>query len=484
MQKGFMLMIMAIIVHVTLLAVEFDLNRYQTPSNMMRGLEVGFGNLGNTQKLDDITKSNLDTSIWGEYFENRFSRKEYLNWSLKLSNRYYQNSTTRDDSTEYERDTQSYRPLVEIYGDYRRYLTGSLFFNVEAGGGINGTYTKTEAEQITYKYETDSDLIRTGLSGSLGAGYGRIEDVTRARQALYILDELKEAGLLKRIVQEEDVRSLADLLISLNYLRLFDSRLVEQERLRQIINHLKGKGLIEEAEVESFVIIYDLYKNGALFIRKSGWEIYPLAGFHYENSDLERSSNTVATDTTNSYKNMDFEDNYNIEEHFSYLKINYSHILNRDWQLNFSSNVGYLWKTRDDEDINVHEENSVYDTTITKYNYDIEGLDYSIAFQLDWYPDTRTMMWSHVSFEYSSLEGDGIKRTYYDEADLELKMKQEVQSFYFSTGISYYFSPQLSAVLMFSVQNYRRLYENISPSYYYDDDFRAAYRLTINYSIF
>ena len=122
----------------------------------------------------------------------------------------------------------------------------------------------------TVSRQSDSQF-RAGVSPAIG--WGRIEDVTDARQTIYIIDALRENGVLNRDLSVQEMFEFSQLISSVKNKRFLDSRLHLIDELTTVDNYLKNKGVIADGGAAYFANLNDMWQYGALFERKSGYEV-------------------------------------------------------------------------------------------------------------------------------------------------------------------------------------------------------------------
>ena len=76
---------------------------------------------------------------------------------------------------------------------------------------------------------------------SIGWGIGRIENVTDARQAIYILEDFKKNGILSRDLTKDELFEFAQLISTVKNKRFLDSRLHRIDEITTMFNIVTGK---------------------------------------------------------------------------------------------------------------------------------------------------------------------------------------------------------------------------------------------------
>ncbi|MCX6190544.1 MAG: hypothetical protein NTW54_13305 [Bacteroidetes bacterium] len=106
-------------------------------------------------------------------------------------------------------------------------------------------------------YKNKKPVYNLGLNPTMGIGTGRLEYVSNAQMALFILDDLKDAGKIKGIVSNEKVDDFVKLITLLYNDRIFDYRKRRNYEVVQIENYLRTNKIITVSDIEVYNIIAD-----------------------------------------------------------------------------------------------------------------------------------------------------------------------------------------------------------------------------------
>jgi hypothetical protein len=132
-----------------------------------------------------------------------------------------------------------------------RQFKDKYFIETGIKGNVNygsTNYTTQKRKELTNPYS---------LQLTLGAGKGRLENVSDAQMALFILDDLKKAGKIKGTVSKEKAAAFASLLTQVYNKRIFDFRKRRMYEMEQINAFLKTNKLIDADDITVFNIISD-----------------------------------------------------------------------------------------------------------------------------------------------------------------------------------------------------------------------------------
>lgn len=388
----------------------YPLKDYYTPDIQRRSLE--FDITGNFKAEKD------DKHLLNLFQESRFhslinTRKKISNLFISFSFRE-KNAKGMEDYNKY----QSFSAYTGIDYDEKRYVTPKFFF--QYAGGIAGTANPIKETRIEHDAEKgyiDMDYkIKTySFRGyaKLGAGIGRIENITDARQALYILDALSKNGRLKKQLSNDEVFTFSQLISSVKNKRFLDARLHRMDEITQVDSFLVAGNYLEKNDAAYFTTLYDLWLYGDLFERKSGQEYSVYSSYRHQYSYGKTSKNGIENNPYRSPHN-DFSTGviYNFEKP-----------IRLSWQHSFNTSLNYYYT------------NGFEGKTINN------SIDLPIKYSLGYYPNTRT----HFQLSIEERLGRLLQKRTFAVGDTEYKEKFENLSADTSLSLNtyYYVSPHL-----------------------------------------
>ncbi|HWI91807.1 MAG TPA: hypothetical protein VNT20_11070 [Flavisolibacter sp.] len=275
-------------------------------------------------------------------FDDRFYRKN--NWFLRLANNLY----SRDEFTKEE--------------------------NIQS-------VTKTTLPGV------DESLL-------LGFGKGRLEMIQDAQMALFILNDLKDEGLLTTLPNAALVNEFAQLITEINNRRVFDSRKKRIFELTQIDKFLREKGLASTTDIRHFTIINDNWALAFNAYRRSGssWSLN-LKPF----AQIGKSRQTV---TAPNFKTINESEAklFGIGPNLSYEN---QKPINLKWQRGLG--VSLSWQlARSEQKSKYVSGNTSQDNTL---NTNQQFADFSAFYAIGFYPNNRTVL-------NASLGIDAVKQKY------------------------------------------------------------------------
>ncbi|MDL2281784.1 hypothetical protein LJC44_01530 [Parabacteroides sp. OttesenSCG-928-G06] len=409
----------------------FDLKKYYTPDIVRNELDLNFNSEGFSNKNDDDDTHYLKGDVSGYFMHLKNTRKfvgQHLT-KLRYSGELYKNTENNQKKNTHD-ITLEYTNISKIY------FPNKMFFHT--GGELSTGVNRNKANDIV-----DKDIF-LDISIPLMVGYGRIEDVTDARQAIYILDNLSKNKVLKRTLTEEEVFVFSQIISRVKNKRFLDSRLRLIDEIATVDSFFVDNGLITESSATYFTTLYDYWMYGDRFKRGAGYEIEagikPAYSYFYSK-----------------YGNGSSKNNYPV--------------------INAIAAFSY------EKPVNLYWQNSINATLMAQYaDYKPKNAIHSKDYQLAL---SGTYMWGYYPTSRTNINM-GITET---AALVKQKMEDnygEISRGYINTSLFlkayYYFSPQLrlSADVAFQHQ-----YQKRTGTFAYSDDlFAARYNLSLTYSIF
>lgn len=414
---------------------EYQLKDYFTPDITRKSMEFNFYGKYVHQK-DDVVNSGFDLSVMFNSIKN--TRKELSELYIydNMSGGYNQNPNAITNVRESLKKNKAFTNHLTIQYDAKRYLQPAFFLRY---GGYFQTsfYPSTETKNVykeeenIYQEETfknNGKFLNSGIQ--IGAGIGRIEDVTDARQAVYILDALSKKGRLKKQLTNNEVFQFAQLISTVKNKRFLDARLHRIDEIMQVDSFLVTGYYLSQSDAAYFTTLYDLWLYGDLFKRKSGREFSVYATPQIQ----KRISNVETVGISSAESKQTYRKFIALGEYV------YEKPANLYWQ---HSGVAYI---RYAHEQNLHD-NDIYGQT-----------SLSAKYTLGYYPNTRTHF--NVGIEETAVFNN--VRIDYDFGDEVVNVKTKNHEFLtnFSLNAYYYVSPNLLLSGTASAYHSTRKYNN------------------------
>lgn len=454
--KKIALFILSFIVigHVNAQHKDYDIGSYKTGDYKRKALDFDFGASGFFKNhMEDGKDQSFNSKLSLTYRQTKNSRKLYENTYLTLAGTIDYRNT---DYTEYSSNNSNINNLYKTNRyDYSirfgrtgyHYLNEkNLFFEFSPWAHLSQSEQIWRREEIR---QNSKSMYAYALS-NIGIGKGKLEQVEDARQAVYILDDLKNKGVLIRELTTDEINEMATIMTQIKNKRQFDSRIRLIQEIETIDSLLVAKGYLDKTNTTAYYTsLYDNWIYGNTPERLSGHRfsvgITPEYSFNRDKYD---------------YKNEPPYDIYNdsqkrINTLFKgslYVKYTYEKPVKQKFQNSFSTSlVTSLGKYRLDEH-NFYQ-NSLY-----------------LHYGWGYYPNTRT------------YAGIGLNQSL-DEARFSEDYKTFNSDTFLNMNAYYYLSPQLRLFGSCNISYRYTKYDKIDKSYN-DKHPRTEFGLGMTYSLF
>lgn len=386
MKKILLLFVFVLGAHLNVLMAQndyngFNLKDYYTPDIVRNALELNANLSG--QSANSTNKTNFNTS---ENHNVQFSINDLdVNFSsLKNTRKVISTigfgfSPTLDYQKYSSQDTLFTLGHSEsAYWNNRLYYNSKYFITYNASLGLSGGYHNNYADGLK------KDML-LNFTPSIGWGIGRIENVTDARQAIYILEDFKKNGILSRDLTKDELFEFAQLISTVKNKRFLDSRLHRIDEITTIDKYLKKKDVLRDNDATYFTSLYDMWGYGAMFTRNSGsmlsFNVAPLVRYFWSYDKTPASQPVYET------KNISYGAIAGVGYYFSKpVKLN--------WQHDASANLN----------VDFEKYNDLIDNHLfTSY---MPSLD--LKYKLGYYPSTRTNIYAQAGWNilYQKYKGD------------------------------------------------------------------------------
>lgn len=350
---------------------------------------------------------------------------------------------TADSGEVVKRNMQQLRPSVSYGQTHRHYLGKNWYAGYAPSIHYYATMNRDISKNDIEKNKNLSFSQGVTLRIPLEIGYGRIEPVGDARHAIYILDALRNQGLIETPAASEDIIRFAEFIAQLKNKRHLDARHRRIYEMEALDSFLVANNYADKPSMRYYTTLDDFWVYGNAD-RESGWR---LAVFTTPEYRFQSSRNKSELEGT---VQSDGKGNFNTLETYLGIGFDYEKPINLYWQNSFSSSLTY-------QQFNMRSMNHNLLTDEKHIQYQFEpanpALDYSLAQRISYYPTTRTSMYASYGIDYHFYK----RRV--DSMDLSLF------EHYLATngriGATYYFSPQLQLNAEASI-NHEYFYKSIS----------------------
>jgi len=430
----------------------FKLSDYKNPDYLYQSLNFNFGlnntlygysDKGNTENsYNSFSLNSQASAVYNRYLN---SSKAQSNLSISFNAGFGSGtSNAKYAYNAYDEITNksfNHNERLDISGLHRFYNQKNNFIEVNGSlvldNQVNNSNDKASfAGTVIRSEERSQNYFQNSINGSFLIGKGRIEQVQDARMALYLLDDLYKLNREKRMISDEDVNELSQLITRLKYKRFFDDRLRKIAEITAIDSLMQKKGIISAADATYFTSLNDNWEYSNNPIRGTGHRLYTgleaSFGYNYQNAFLNYLiPDKLISETAVKYTNTGL---------FLVLGYAYEKPTSRKWQ-NSASIKGEIGIHQHFENQTVKNEPDP-ETETKLYNETNPSLNLHGEYGFGYYPTSRT--WLTLSWRLNTgwdkkMEG-GSKA---EKEDL-------LNNFYAYTGPQLYASYYLSEKLRLS----------------------------------
>ncbi len=407
---------------------KYDISKYYTPDIVRNSLDLNFNSAGGFSnqlyKRDSLpnntqNSNNLNGVLGSSFQSYKNTRKKVSLLDINLNLQGQFNNSDYKPSNDSFLATQSTNNLnigydVRFYNPKKQFLSLGIHGSIGEDGNMNHFTTNS------VKTKAGNQNFDGGFGASIGLGFGRIESVEDARQAIYILDELSKKGILTRQLSDDEVFQFAQQISRVKNKRFLDSRLHLIDEITSVDSFFVSNHLLTKSDATYFTTLYDYWQYGALNSRKSGHEF----AINLSPAVILSSDNSLSTDSLTWAHGY-----FNYFRKVLSITYNYEKPVSLNWQ--HSANVTLNCNSTLFDQKTLPETN--YPSTNSKYTYNDAYLRGS--YYISFYPNTRT--------NYSvGLTQFFYFMSYEDMIGSTTSPDSFQSSTSFNLNASYYFSPQ------------------------------------------
>ena len=442
--------------------IKYDINKYFTPDIVRNSLDLNFllnENFTNSINYDTIRQNVFNWNLNPTFTRYQNTRKRIMLFSVDGKTDGNTNSSIKSNNN-FDKSLYSTNDL-SINFNSRFYNSNRVFLMAGLSGNYDGSYTKSINSTNVLNSTVLNNSNNYKLKPSIGFGKGRIETVTDARQAVYVLDELSKKGKITRPLDENEIFNFAQTISRVKNKRFLDARLHKIEEITTVDSFLVANGYLANQDAAYFTTLNDFWEYGALYSRNSGqsFEI-----------NISPNIDIIHSKYKSEIHNIDFVENrktYKAEMNFIY---RYEKSAGLNWQHSFSTGLNFHIY-----DLNYEKK---YDSgTLEQSKGTTKGTIFDANYNLSYFPSTRSKL---------TLYADHINVLDYKDNVLIKNIeyaKHHTSYMYSRIGISaeYYFSPQLRLSGSAGI-NY--IYDSVSSNNTKNKIFSGGIGASITYSFF
>jgi len=250
---------------------EFSLKDYQYPDLKRQALALGFS------FYDGVNLPKNDLVISGTDIQHALRLGGYLNYSGFRNTRNWQMEQYilldgRLSATNYK---ESNNPLLKenfseigsfITSNNRKYARNNHFLEMNGTSNIN--ISKKIEKYETNEKEASRKELNIGMD--LGVGKGRLENVSDAQRAMFLIKELNKYGVVNKSPNKEAMKAVADAVAASYNERFLDNRYKRIFQVELIDSVLQELNILIEPSATAHAIIMDQLFYSFLNVRQSG----------------------------------------------------------------------------------------------------------------------------------------------------------------------------------------------------------------------
>jgi hypothetical protein len=417
---------------VTTAQEQFRLSNYVNPDYQWRKLDLdlslGGSNSFYNQEVngDDLfyhnkNNSNLFGSDFGLDYEahknsSRYQGYQFFSLSGFIDSRKIKDQDLANDQENTEKDNIQ-RLYFAAHTENRFYNAHKKFLEVDldlSSSMVNGKSNQSPGVDEP-PVLTDSKDHGYAIDASLPVlvGTGRIEEVQDARLAIYILDDLQNAGDLTRAADPAEIDAFARFITEVKNRRYYDVRIQKIDEITRIDSMLNVMGLKARSGASYYTILNDDWDFASGPVRRTGGRfsagIAPKIQWSYYYSDRTYYDSTIAPpskyygSTSKNYSTswgMDFLTAYTWEKP-----------ANLYWQHSVNATLAYSLNY---EDLRI--DNYLNDTLEYDFDRDLNSpaLNLIAGYRLGYYPNSRTeltldintyLVYNWQNYDFGDWEG-------------------------------------------------------------------------------
>ncbi|MDR0231260.1 MAG: hypothetical protein LBI82_03990 [Dysgonamonadaceae bacterium] len=452
----------------------FDISKYITPDIVRNQLDINLNlhsnyscSSGDSKYSTSEFSNSTFTGNIASYFSHYVNtRKKISGFAIGLSfdgdyNSQKRKWTFTDDNSTTVNINNNVRNIstssLHLDWSNRRYFSKSIFMDYNIYSNVSYNFTQNKIEKQSEDSNQKQKTFFFHFSPQVGVGYGRIENVEDARQAIYIVNALSKRKVLTRNLSNNEMLELSQKISTVKNKRFLDSRLHLIDEITSVDSFFVNNNLLADNGAAYFTTLYDMWQYGALFSRKSGYEISFMARPYsvYQN---EKNTPIMRNHIYNSNQ-------YIISLDFSYekpFKLNWQHSV-------AAGGYGGIYSNS--------YRNEQTDNNYTNNTDKVKAFSAFANYSLGYYPNTRTNI--------RVIAGQQMAKSIYD---YDNERHQNTTSYHSTlrANLNYYFSPNFRVAgncgLWYTPS--RNRYKGYEGYYSNSNYFSSLFNIQLIYSIF
>ncbi|MFT3753228.1 MAG: hypothetical protein QM800_10265 [Paludibacter sp.] len=454
----------------------FDLSKYYTPDIVRSKLDFSGSGSGVANSSENAYSNNINDHYFNGSLNSSFSNivnTRSLIRSLNASVLFSGNSGSSLDNANTNYESGVFSNNVGIGAFYQLYNTKKQFISFGGSGSFAFRTSKNTKTDSLAKYDFYKDNNFWGsIYINIGAGIGRIENVTDAQQTIYLLNAFAKNKILTKDLSENEIFQLAQCISQVKNKRFLNARLHMIYEISQVDSFFVKNNLISKQDARYFTTLYDIWLYGDKFERRAGQKIeLSLTPLFSKSYGYSKSHNYIPATIFSTSESFSNGGNANYQLMLSY---EYEKPFLQKWQHSVYASLdgnyaNYNGTTR-------NKPTDIYNSSTSSTKHVNLNAEYTLGF----YPDTRTNLYAKVNEETSCLLSYSKTTNNITERSDKKNLSNLLA---FELGTYYYFSPQLRLTASATIQN-RHYIEDITNSSKASNQFNSNFSIGCTYSLF
>lgn len=256
----------------------YDLNNFKYRFQRYKGLTLDYQMSGNSTKNSNTFSNqpdaesktgnfNLNAKLFGFKYENSLRNQRIIQYALASGLSVDRQNLPDQGNNGTNSTTFNFVPNA-FYSQTNRTYTGNKFKVTDFGGNIIFQNQNYKDKLVNNSQQSSNRSTIIG-NGKIGFGRGRIENVSDAVTAMFLLKALKQNGSLSGYTAQQ-LENLADGIVKARNARYIgDNRFRYIDQINIVDSVARANGIAGSSDVKFFTALYDnlVYTS---YLRESG----------------------------------------------------------------------------------------------------------------------------------------------------------------------------------------------------------------------
>jgi hypothetical protein len=253
--------------------IQYQYKDFRFPNIDRKALEGSFNLAGSANSFEilpatDNQSSSFSNSILADYSRYRNLEKIQAEEFLRFNSNLNINSRETTTPSIVDRVNGRFRLSPYYSLEYRNYYVPNKFWGIElqVSALYEHTYNRNKISSIT----TYSNDFNVRAIPTLQYGWGRLEPIDDVFLAKFMVDDMKEAGILNQDLTQEELFALGSTMAFVRNQRIFDFRRLRMYELTEIDKWFSASGLVGNQDFRYFTVLNDNWLYSYRNVRFAG----------------------------------------------------------------------------------------------------------------------------------------------------------------------------------------------------------------------